>query len=112
MEHKPPADDHAGKELDLRELVSYQKGSIVSREILKTEKGTVTIFAFDGGQGLSEHSAPFDAMVQILDGTAVITISGVPHTVKTGETIIMPANRPHALRAETPFKMLLTMIRG
>lgn len=112
MEHRPLTEEHVGKTLDLRELVAYHEGSIVSREILKTEKGTVTVFAFDRGQGLSEHSAPFDAMVQVLDGTAAITISGVSHIVKAGETIIMPANRPHALHAETPFKMLLTMIRG
>ncbi len=104
--------DHAGKILDLKTLVDYQKGSIVSREILKKETGTVTIFSFDRGQGLSEHTAPFDAMVQVLEGEALITISGEPHTVGAGQMIIMPANKPHSVSAEKPFKMLLILIRG
>jgi len=104
--------DYAGKTLDLKTLIDYHKGSIVSREILKKEKGTVTVFSFDQGQGLSEHTAPFDAMVQVLEGEAVIAISGEPHTVGAGQMIIMPANKPHSVRAEKPFKMLLIMIRG
>ncbi len=104
--------DHAGKTLDLKTLIDYQKGSIVSREILKKETGTVTIFSFDQGQGLSEHTAPFDAMVHVLEGEALITISGELHTVGAGQTIIMPADKPHSVSAEKPFKMLLTMIRG
>ena len=93
------------------ELVSYQKGSIVSREVLNKKTGTVTAFAFDEGQGLSEHTAPFDALVQVLEGEVEITISKKPNRVKEGELILMPANQPHALKAITRFKMLLTMIR-
>jgi quercetin dioxygenase-like cupin family protein len=94
------------------ELVSYQDGSIVSREILKKPTGTVTAFAFDDGQGLSEHTAPFDALVQVLEGEVEITISGKPHFLQSGELILMPANQPHALQAFKRFKMLLTMIRS
>jgi quercetin dioxygenase-like cupin family protein len=93
-------------------LVQYQEGSIVSREILRKETGTVTFFAFDKGQGLSEHTAPFDALVHILDGKAAITISGKEHLVEAGELIIMPANNPHALLAQERFKMMLIMIRS
>ena len=92
-------------------LIGYQPGSIVSKEILKTEKGTITLFAIDAGQGISEHSAPFDVLVQVIDGEAQIIISGKPHTVKSGESLIMPADKPHALKAEKQFKMLLVMIR-
>lgn len=104
--------DYVGQTLDLKTLIDYHKGSIVSREILKKEKGTVTVFSFDQGQGLSEHTVPFDAMVQVLEGEAVITISGEPHTVGAGQMIIMPANKPHSVSAEKLFKMLLIMIRG
>ena len=105
-------EDIKAKALDVQFLLDYQKDSVVSREIIKKELGTVTVFAFDQGQGLSEHSAPFDAMVQIIDGEAEITISGVKHTVKKGEMIIMPANEPHALQAvNMPYKMILTMIK-
>jgi len=93
-------------------LVQYQEGSIVSREIVRKETGTVTVFAFDKGQGLSEHTAPFDALVHVLDGSAAITISGEEHPVKAGELIIMPANKPHALLAKERFKMMLVMIRS
>ncbi len=96
----------------LEELVSYQEGSVVSRTLIDKETGTVTLFAFDEGEGLSEHTAPYDALVYVYDGEAEITISGEPHTVRKGETIIMPANDPHALRATTPFKMMLVMIRS
>jgi quercetin dioxygenase-like cupin family protein len=85
---------------------------VVSREIVRKDTGTVTLFAFDQGQGLSEHTAPFDALVYILDGEAKITISGNPVQVKAGEMIIMPANEPHALQAVQRFKMLLVMIRS
>jgi quercetin dioxygenase-like cupin family protein len=85
---------------------------VVSREIVRKDTGTVTLFAFDQGQGLSEHTAPFDALVYILDGEAKITISGNPVQVKAGELIIMPANEPHALQAVQKFKMLLVMIRS
>ena len=106
-------EDLKAKALDIENLVKYEKDSVVSREIIKKELGTVTCFAFDQGQGLSEHSAPFDAMVQIIDGEAEITISGVKNTVKKGEIIIMPANEPHALQAENaPYKMILTMIKS
>jgi len=92
--------------------IKYQPGSIVSREILKREFGTITLFAFDAGQGLSEHTAPFDALVSILDGAAVITIAGTPHLVREGQIIILPANKPHALRADNKFKMMLVMIKS
>ena len=95
----------------LAEEVSYAENAVVSKTLLDKPTGTLTLFAFDLGQGLSEHTAPFDATVQILDGEAEITIGGVPVTVKTGEIIIMPAGIPHALRAHSPFKMLLIMIR-
>jgi quercetin dioxygenase-like cupin family protein len=93
-------------------LIEYQAGSIVSREIISRPAGTVTLFAFDTGQGLSEHTAPFDAMVSVLDGEVEITISGRKYAMKTGDMIIMPANQPHALKAVSKFKMLLTMIRS
>jgi quercetin dioxygenase-like cupin family protein len=96
----------------LSELIDYQQGSVVSRTIIDKETGTVTLFAFDEGQGLSEHTAPYDAMVQVLEGEAKITISGKPNILKQGYTTIMPANEPHAVSAVTKFKMLLTMIRS
>ena len=92
-------------------MVDYQKQSVVSRTIIDKPKGTVTLFAFGEGEGLSEHTAPFDALAYIYDGKSVITISGVDYEVKDGETIIMPADEPHALRAVTAFKMMLVMIR-
>jgi quercetin dioxygenase-like cupin family protein len=98
--------------LRLAELVSYQDGSVVSRQITKADTGNVTLFAFDKDQELSEHTAPFDALVHILDGNAEIKISGKAFNLETGDVIIMPANEPHALKASTPFKMLLTMIRN
>ncbi len=98
--------------LNLDAMVSYQDGSVVSKEIIKKQTGTVTLFAFDEGQGLSEHTAPFDALVTIVDGEAEITISGKPCIVKKGEMIIMPANEPHALKAVEKFKMLLVMIKS
>ncbi len=96
----------------LEHAVDYADGSIVSRTLLKSKAGTITLFAFDSGQELSEHSAPFDAFVQVLDGEAVLTIGGKPITARAGETVVMPADIPHAVSAETRFKMLLTMIRG
>ena len=98
--------------MNLSDTVIYQEGAIVSKEVLKKETGTVTTFAFDKGQGLSEHTAPFDAMVVILDGEAEIFISSQSNILKTGEMIIMPANEPHALKANVPFKMLLIMIKS
>ena len=97
--------------LQLAGLVAYQTGSVVSRQITKADAGNVTLFAFDQGQELSEHTAPFDALVHILDGAAEIRIAGQPFTLQAGDAIIMPANDPHALKALTKFKMLLTMIR-
>lgn len=96
----------------LIELLHYQDGSIVSRVLLKNKGGTVTLFAFDVGEGLSEHTAPFDALVVVTDGEADIEIAGESFKVRQGETIILPANRPHAVRAATKFKMLLIMIRA
>lgn len=98
--------------LHLLEMVSYQDGSVVSRQITKAEAGNVTLFAFDTEQGLSEHTAPFDALVHILEGNALVTISGKPFDLSAGDAVIMPANEPHALKAVTRFKMLLTMIRS
>ncbi len=99
------------KTMNLSDLVPYQKGSIVSREIINKRTGTVTVFAFDKGEGLSEHTAPFDATVYLVDGEAKISISGKPHRVKKGEMIIMPAGKPHSLKAVKRFKMLLIMVR-
>jgi quercetin dioxygenase-like cupin family protein len=93
------------------ELVAYQAGAVVSRELVKKKTGSVTVFAFDKEQGLSEHTAPFDALVQVLDGVAEITIGGVPHRLGKDEMILMPANVPHALKAVERFKMMLVMIR-
>lgn len=99
------------KPLKLANLASYQKNSIVSREIINKKTGTVTVFAFDKGEGLSEHTAPFDALVYVLDGKAKIFISGKPFQVKKNEMIIMPANKPHALKAVERFKMLLVLVK-
>ncbi len=100
------------KTLDMAGLVEYQTGSVVSRAVIQKKTGTVTLFAFDEGQGLSEHTAPFDALVCLLDGQAEIIISGKPHAMKKGEMIIMPAGEPHSLKAMGKFKMMLVMIRG
>jgi Uncharacterized conserved protein, contains double-stranded beta-helix domain len=100
------------KAADVAALVDYQSSSVVSRTIIERNTGTVTLFAFDQGQGLSEHTAPFDALVHVIDGEGVITIDGHSINVKSGEVTIMPANRPHALKADTRFKMMLVMIRG
>ncbi|MBE2899977.1 cupin domain-containing protein [Methanothermobacter thermautotrophicus] len=101
-----------GKVIKISDLIDYQDDSVVSREIIRRETGTVTLFAFDRGQGLSEHIAPFDAMVQVIDGEAEVTISGERHRLVAGEMIIMPAGKPHAVMAVKPFRMLLTMIRS
>lgn len=99
------------KTLNTAEEINYQSGAVVSKTILKKEKGNITLFAFDEGQGLSEHTAPYDAVVEVIDGEAEITIAGNPNIVKLGEFIIMPANTAHSLKAVTKFKMLLTMIK-
>jgi quercetin dioxygenase-like cupin family protein len=104
---KPPT-----KVARLVDLIEYQEASVVSRTLIDKKAGTVTLFAFDEQQGLSEHTAPYDAMVQIIDGEAEVTISGTTHCLKEGGMIIMPANKPHALRAIKKFKMLLTMIKS
>ena len=98
--------------LKLNDLVSYQEGSVVSRQITKAESGNVTLFAFDAGQELSEHTAPFDALVQLLDGEAEISISGQSFSLKIGDAIVIPANQPHTVRGMKRFKMLLTMIHS
>ncbi len=98
--------------LELLQMAAYQEGTVVSRQITKAEAGNITLFAFDTGQELSEHTAPYDALVQVLDGQAEITIDSIPFTLKAGQSIILPANQPHALLAVTRFKMLLTMIRA
>ncbi|MGA7909466.1 MAG: cupin domain-containing protein [Candidatus Sulfotelmatobacter sp.] len=103
----------AGAEsLSLLDLVNYQNGSVVSRVVLKREKGNVTIFAFDEGQGLSEHTSPFDALVQAVEGQAEVTVAGKPIALKAGEVVLLPAEKPHAVKAITRFKMVLTMIRS
>lgn len=96
----------------VRDLINYQDGAVVSREIIKKPEGNVTLFAFDEGQGLTEHTSPFNALVHILEGVAEITIAGQPHRVQEGELILMPASQPHALRAVQRYKMILTMIRS
>lgn len=104
--------DLIAQPLTLADLVQYQPGAVVSRTLIDKQIGTLTLFAFDNGQGLSEHTAPYDAFVQIVDGAADITIAGHDHRVAAGQMIIMPANLPHALRAVGRFKMLLVMIRA
>ena len=101
-----------GKALTLSELVAYHEGSVVSKTLIDKKIGTLTMFSFGAGQGLSEHTAPFDAVVQVVDGEAEVVINGEPQTVSAGQMIIMPANIPHELKAVKPFKMLLTMIRA
>ncbi len=111
-QQEPDASQLMGQPMDLAELVDYQEGSVVSRTLVKRPSGTVTLFAFAKGEGLSEHTAPFDAMVCVLDGLAEIAISGKSMRVGTGEMVIMPANQPHALNAPERFKMLLVMIKS
>lgn len=96
----------------LSDLISFQPGSVVSRTLIHKPTGTVTLFAFDAGEGLSEHTAPYDALVYVLEGESTITIAGQPHTVTGGQIILLPANQPHALKAATAFKMLLIMVRA
>ena len=106
------AENLRGETVCPTDLVAYQDGSVVSRQILDTKGGTVTLFAFAKGEGLSEHTAPFDALVYILDGEAEVIISGNALHLKQGEMAIMPANQPHSLRATQAFKMMLVMIRS
>ena len=112
MSNEPEKNIPTAEALDVAQLVDYADGSIVSREIAKNEAGTLTLFAFDAGQGLSEHSAPFDAIVHVLDGEAQITIGGKPVRAAAGQLVVMPANVPHAVNAEQRFKMLLIMLRA
>ena len=104
-------EDLVGKVLQVNDLVQYQDGTVASRMIVFKKTGTITLFAFDAGEGLSEHSAPFDAILTVTDGEAEVTITGIPFTVRTGEMIILPANKPHGVQAKQRFKMTLTMIR-
>ena len=112
QQEKPGRGMPVAEPVDGMNLIGYQEASVVSREILKRNTGIVTMFAFDAGQGLSEHTSPYDALVHLLEGEAEITISGKPLRVKSGDLILMPAQQPHALKAITKFKMLLTMIRS
>ena len=102
----------SAKAIKLADLVSYQEGSVVSRAIINNEAGTVTVFAFDEGQSLSEHTAPFDAIVYVLEGDVEITVSGDKIEAEAGDMVLMPANEPHALKATSKFKMLLIMVKG
>lgn len=97
---------------NINQLINFQEGSVVSKEILNKPTGTITLFAFDKGQGLSEHTAPYDALIVITEGMAEVTVSGVKYNVKAGEMLLLPASAPHALRATESFKMLLTMIKS
>ena len=106
------ATDLTAQPLTLNDLIAYQEGSVVSRTLIDKKVGTLTLFAFGTGQGLSEHTAPYDATIQVLDGEAEVIIEGTSYAVKAGQMIIMPANRPHSVRANQQFKMLLIMIRA
>jgi quercetin dioxygenase-like cupin family protein len=115
MPDKKPANENQflpAQAAEAAGLVDYQSGSVVSREILKRPSGKVTLFAFDAEEGLSEHTSPFDALAQVLEGEVEITISGKPNRLTAGQLILMPANQPHALKALKRFKMLLTMVRS
>lgn len=105
-------EQYRGMTVNPASFIEYQEGSVVSKTLVQRANGTITMFAFDEGQGLSEHSAPFDAMVVVLDGKTEVTIAGTPNVVGAGEFIIMPAHEPHALRALDKFKMLLIMIKS
>lgn len=111
MNDKSPAPGPLDRPTKVEDLLAYQEGAVVSRTLVKKSTGTITLFAFDQGQGLSEHSTPHDALVQVLDGQVEITIGGTPHRVEAGEGLLLPAGIPHALSSVTPFKMILTMIR-
>jgi quercetin dioxygenase-like cupin family protein len=112
QEKMRPDDEGFNQAVKLSGLIGYQEGSVVSRTIVDRKTGTVTLFAFDEGEGLSEHTAPFDALVYLIDGEAEVTIAGKPSILRKGEMILMPASKPHALRAMNRFKMLLIMIRS
>jgi quercetin dioxygenase-like cupin family protein len=97
---------------ELASLVEYQGGSVVSRALISRRAGTVTLFAFDEGEGLSEHTAPYEALAQVVEGKALVTVAGVPNEMEAGDAVLLPAGRPHSLQARTRFKMLLTMVRS
>jgi len=107
-----PGDDLLGKVVDLAGLIDYQDAAVVSRTVIKKPTGTVTLFAFDAGEELSEHTTPYDALVQVLEGEVTVTISGEPLSLSAGQVVIMPAEKPHALKATDRFKMLLVMVRS
>jgi quercetin dioxygenase-like cupin family protein len=107
-----PAEDLSGRGLDPASLIAYQEGSVVSRMLVYKDAGTITLFAFDEGEGLSEHTAPYDAILLVLEGEAEVTIAGETSSLTGGQLIIMPANIPHAVAAKTRFKMMLTMIHA
>jgi quercetin dioxygenase-like cupin family protein len=109
---KEETGDIVAKKMVMADLIDYHEGAIVSRALVDKKTGTVTLFAFDGGQGLSEHSVPYDALLHVIDGRAEVRIDGQPHELASGEMIILPAGRPHAVRALSPFKMVLTMVRS
>lgn len=111
LKDKEHIEDMRGKQINLAENIQYATGSVVSKTLLDKKTGTLTLFSFDAGQGLSEHTSPYDATVQVIEGEAELTIGGVPVKTKTGEMVIMPAGVPHSVRAEKRFKMLLIMIR-
>jgi quercetin dioxygenase-like cupin family protein len=111
-EQRADAGDLRGQVAKVVDLIAYQDGCVVSRQIVNAPTGSITLFAFDAGQDLSEHTTPHDALLQVLDGEALITIEGKRHDLKAGDMIVLPANRPHAVYASTRFKMLLTMIRS
>ncbi len=112
MDTKREGELSAAQVFPLVDLIAYQEGSVVSRTLLDKAAGTLTLFAFGAGQGLSEHQAPFDAFVYILDGAASVSVSGTNHDLVAGDMIVLPANKPHALRATARFKMLLAMIKS
>ncbi len=112
MGNQPNDENNLPQVEKLADMINYQQGSVVSKTIIDKKTGTLTLFAFDKDQGLSEHTAPFDAMVYVFDGEGLITISGRKHLLSAGEVIIMPAGEPHSLKAVKPFKMLLGMIRS
>jgi quercetin dioxygenase-like cupin family protein len=110
--HDKKREELQGKVLTLKDIVSYQDGTVASRMIVNNKAGSITVFSFDENEGLSEHTAPYDAVVTILDGECEVWVAGTTLQMKAGQTIIFPANVPHALSAITKFKMTLTMIRG
>jgi quercetin dioxygenase-like cupin family protein len=112
MDRDPTAPEQRAQVSRAADLVTYQAGAVVSRTLIKQPTGSVTLFAFDAGQDLSEHTAPYDALAQVLEGEAEIAIAGRPYALRGGDMIIMPANQPHAVKAVSRFKMMLTMIRS